>query len=755
MNRQFYTSTILFLLDFTIKTFKIENGNFVIWDEAHFGKFAQRYANREFYFDVHPPLGKMMTAVSNVLFNMDREFKFESSEEYPTGTDYPSMRRFHAFISSFIPLLAYLTLINLQFTHFTSLITALLLVFENGMVSISRLILLDSHLLFFTALTTYFLTRYLSRKYLIKDQIINKNLKNICEIIETKPYIEQENEIKSNSSKNLSKNVKTGSNIDKEPKPDPSAIQDKPSNNQTYLNYNPIPTLLFLGLSIGCVLGVKWIGCLTTLYSGLPIIFILYKKLINKDYSLLNFTKKLTALSILLILTPISIYILFFILHFRILIYSGSDDSHMSSLFQSRLVNSEIGTVNKYINYGTVVTLKSSKNAGGNLHSHQHSYPDTPGNHYQITTYHHSDTNNNWAFQKVTDTPTNPRFLGHNDKIVLYHTETQQYLSVLQNRVTSSPLTTASIWTLEIVTDILGKEHNVKTLTTRFRLKNVESGCYLSSSNNNYPSWGYNQGEVVCTKKKDVTTLWNIESNPYKSNKEEHNKESNQESMQEHIKEGNDENLQLVNPEYREVRNLQTFFISHFLHLNTSMFLTNKSFTQEKDLEPVRLVSKPIEWFILRRGLRMTGWSTERPKFYMFGNPISWYLSNICVLIGPLILLIKTIKIKRNLKNRLDPTIRHNIARDYLCIYLFTGGWLLHYIPFFFVGRVLYFHHYFPALFFSILSTSYVLQHTRKISIFILFICILTFFLFSPLTYGIVNIENMKYFKWISTWDFT
>lgn len=32
-------------------------------------------------------------------------------------------------------------------------------------------------------------------------------------------------------------------------------------------------------------------------------------------------------------------------------------------------------------------------------------------------------------------------------------------------------------------------------------------------------------------------------------------------------------------------------------------------------------------------------------------------------------------------------------------------GWLLHYMPFYIMGRILYYHHYFPAMLFSSMLT--------------------------------------------------
>lgn len=654
------TLFLVFMLSFIIKTYRVENGDFVIWDEAHFGKFSEKYLSRKFYFDVHPPLGKMLTSLSGYIFNQPPDFEFKSGDKFPEGFDYSGMRRFHSFIASFTPVFSYLILREVGYSYRRRTLLSLLFIFENGFTSIGRLVLLDSHLLTFTAAVAYFMTRLYYKSKRSTDT----------------------------------------------------------------------PSLLLLGLTLGCVLSVKWIGFLTMSLVGVFTIYQLWCNITSRK-SILEFFTMFLSRALCLIALPLVIYVLLFYIHFRIVNQSSSDDGHMSSFFQAGLKGSEIHNNRKYPLFGARITIKSSKSGGGYLHSHDHTYPDSGDN--QVTTYHHKDENNKWSFQKVTDDLEDAKFIGEEDTIVILHLETKKYLDVPGGKslisggllvgCSGSQLSESSLFRVEIVDDKLGREDKVKSLTTRFRLRNVKNDCYLRSSSKKYPQWGFEQGAVVCSRKRDDTTLWNVEENMSDKLGEE------------------------VNPVYKEA--VKYSFLKKLAEHNMAMFATNASFVQDEDLEPERIVSRPYEWFILRRGLRMTAWGDTNEKFYMFGNPFTWYLSSICVVSAPMALLAKVIKRKRRRRSL------KFLRRDGFLVFLTSCGWLLHYVPFFFVGRVLYFHHYYPALFFALFSVCYFLKNVSFLFLAaVTSVAITSFFLYSRLTYGFEAAAGLHAVNVVPTWDF-
>ncbi|KAF9189866.1 Protein O-mannosyl-transferase 1 [Haplosporangium sp. Z 767] len=127
----------------------------VVFDEVHFGGFASKYIRGRFFMDVHPPLAKMLIALTGWLFGLDPYFDFrEIGMDYiEPKVPYVPMRLMCGLMGVAVVPMAFYTVRNSGHSLHASILAALLVLFENSIVTQSRFILLDAPLILFTAFT--------------------------------------------------------------------------------------------------------------------------------------------------------------------------------------------------------------------------------------------------------------------------------------------------------------------------------------------------------------------------------------------------------------------------------------------------------------------------------------------------------------------------------------------------------------------------------------------------------------------------
>lgn len=122
------------VLGLLTRFFRISAGKYVLWDEAHFGKFGSHYLKRTFYFDVHPPLGKMLVGLAGYLAGYDGSFEFASGSDYISTVNYVGIRMFLACFSAFSVPFAYLTAVQLKFNQAACVLVGLMTLAGNKFV---------------------------------------------------------------------------------------------------------------------------------------------------------------------------------------------------------------------------------------------------------------------------------------------------------------------------------------------------------------------------------------------------------------------------------------------------------------------------------------------------------------------------------------------------------------------------------------------------------------------------------------------
>lgn len=122
----------------------------VVFDEVHFGKFAAAYDTHSYFFDLHPPLGKLMISAAGALGGFD-----SSKVDYASiGNVYPDWHyvwyRLLPMIAGFLlPLIIYFLCRRLRMSELAAFLAGMAVILENSILVQSRFIFLDVFILVF------------------------------------------------------------------------------------------------------------------------------------------------------------------------------------------------------------------------------------------------------------------------------------------------------------------------------------------------------------------------------------------------------------------------------------------------------------------------------------------------------------------------------------------------------------------------------------------------------------------------------
>ena len=98
LNSKWLVFSFLMILTLWTRFHKIDQPPWVCWDETHFGKMGSWYINRTFFFDVHPPLGKMFIGAVGYLTGYNGTFPFEKPGDLYHDHNYLGMRIVSVFL---------------------------------------------------------------------------------------------------------------------------------------------------------------------------------------------------------------------------------------------------------------------------------------------------------------------------------------------------------------------------------------------------------------------------------------------------------------------------------------------------------------------------------------------------------------------------------------------------------------------------------------------------------------------------------
>lgn len=140
-----------------LRSYRLSEPSAIVFDETHFLRFALLYLRGQFFFDIHPPLGKLIFAVvgqaSGLLVAVEssgQTMPFDKiGTPFSSGVDYVPLRAVSVVAGTLLVPLSWATVRRLGHGPSAACMCAVMVCFDNALVTISRVIMLDSILLLF------------------------------------------------------------------------------------------------------------------------------------------------------------------------------------------------------------------------------------------------------------------------------------------------------------------------------------------------------------------------------------------------------------------------------------------------------------------------------------------------------------------------------------------------------------------------------------------------------------------------------
>ncbi|GES58799.1 mannosyltransferase PMTI [Aspergillus terreus] len=472
--------TVLTVLAFITRFYKISYPNEVVFDEVHFGKFASYYLQRTYFFDVHPPFGKLLFAFMGWLVGYDGHFLFDNiGDNYiEHKVPYVALRAMPATLGALTIPVVFLIMWESGYSLPACVLAAGLVLFDNAHIGEDRLILLDATLVLTMALSILCYVRF----YKLRHEPFGRKWWKWL--------------------------LLTGVSLS-------CVISTK---------YVGVFTFVTIGAAV-----------LVDLWNLLDI------RRPNGALSMFQWGQHFAARAFALIIVPLFFYLFWFQVHFAILTRSGPGDEFMTPEFQETLSDNALSAQSIGVQYYDTITIRH-KDTKVLLHSHWEKYPlryddgriSSQGQ--QVTGYPFNDTNNEWQILPGVPLPDDEPEGGHDvrngDIIQLRHVGTDTIL--LTHDVASPYYPTNQEFTTVSQELANGERHNdtlfelkiehgktkqpFKTLSSHFKLIHVPTRVAMWTHTTPLPEWAFKQAEINGNKNVlQSSNLWfadSIESLP-------------------------------------------------------------------------------------------------------------------------------------------------------------------------------------------------------------------------------------------------